>query len=264
MQRNKHNFLRWFDNQAEPLAAIPHPLQEDDADNPMPLVVPGETYYFYINTPDFVAIGGTNPVDVKLYTLAGVFVTNVGTASVLTIQNGAKFHNYGSFTGPSVAEGCYVLKIGSYTSNVVRLVTDADYIAGNTVLIKFRNNLKTHLFGVYYGFLPNFYQQFRLPILDNAEDRLFEGESYRAETTGKERLYLINSKKTRVLTFAPADFGANEAIEVLKQHSIIYVNGVEHLPNIGSIGKLEYDPTLALQINRIGLIDNSEPELNYC
>lgn len=264
MQRNRHNFLRWFDAQSEPLTPIPHPLIDDDAENPMPIVVQGETYYFYVNTPDFVAIGGSNPVDVKLYTLAGVFVVNVGTANVLIIQNGAKFHNYGSFTGPAIADGCYQLRIGAYYSNTIRLVSDADYIAGNTVLVKFRNNLKSHLFRVYYGLLPAFYQQFRIPILDNAEDRVFDGEVYRAETTGKERAYSINSKKIRTLTFAPADFGANEAIEVLKQHSLIYVNGIEHVPNLSNIGRLEYDPRLSLNVNQIGLVDNSEAELNYC
>ncbi|WP_428668116.1 hypothetical protein [Runella sp.] len=264
MQRNKHNFLRWFDNQAETLTPIPHPLIDDDAENPMPILVPGETSYFYINTPDFVAIGGTDPVDVKLYTLAGVFVVNVGTANVLTIQNGAKFHNYGSFTGPAVADGCYRLQIGANYSNTVQIISDAEYIRLNTVVVKFRNNLKSHLFGVYYAFLPTFYQQFRLPILDNAEDVIFDGEVYRAETTGKERAYSINSKKTRTLTFAPADKETNEAIETLKQHSLIYVNGIEHAPNLSNIGRLEYDPTLSLNINRIGLVDNSEAELNYC
>lgn len=73
-----------------------------------------------------MAIGGTNPVDVKLYTLAGVFVVNVGTASVLTIQNEAKFHNYGSITGPAVADGSYQLRIGSYYSNTVQIVSEAE------------------------------------------------------------------------------------------------------------------------------------------
>lgn len=264
MKLNRHNFLRWFNADAEPLVPIPHPLQDDEADNPMPILVTGETSYFYINTPNFVAIGGASPVDVKLYTLAGVFVTNVGTASVLTIQDGAKFHNYGSIVGPSVADGCYQLRIGSYYSNTVQVVSDAEYLRLNTVVVKFRNDLKSHLFGVYYAFLPSFYQQFRLPILDNAEETVFDGEVYRAETTGKERAYAINSKKTRMLTFAPADKDTNEAIETLKQHSKLFVNGIEHVPNLAAIGRLEYDPTLSLNINRIGLVDNSEAELNYC
>jgi len=222
--RNRGNFLRWSDTASETLWN--RYTDEQDCLVGTPIMIPGETYTFYVNTRDRVTLpSGTN----YLKTQAGssvatnpISVTNIALNSPIGGN-----HSYGTITCPAVADGLYYFQVGTWISNIIEVCSSPE----RTLLITFSN--KSALANVFYEYAPNgFQQKFRIRGYVKERQPFFKGSEREESVTGLTRNYNQHLRGFRIVIFENLNDEAHEAAAVMFAHSNLEINGHSVQPKI--------------------------------
>lgn len=226
---NSYNFLRWQEDPSDKdLSLLPNYFIQDRCVFPyMPVLVPGDILSFYINTKD--GLGFDNPETLQLV----IFNENMSSAAMsvsIDDLDDVSYNIYATFAIPPLTDGIYRLKIvqGSavlLVSNLVRVMTSG--FEDSTSLVKFKNS--TNHFGVRYGFLSNFYQQFRLHITEKDQNYEDDIERYMSVTTGQARNLQSNPQKLHEMECYYFDKEAHEAAAVMCNSDYIEFNGEQYV-----------------------------------
>lgn len=237
MKINKYSFLRWMD--AAPSSEqpeIPWSYNRDRDRLFCPIAYPSEAMAFYIASPNDAGLNFSNFADLR------VAVVNATTGTVANSNAGmleqhfldsptnTQYNIYCTMVVPALANGIYKLRIYRNTggavlleSNYIEVRNDKSTLDIQSAHFRFRHD--RYLFGVEYADIPDFYQQYRLPMA--LVDRQPEGdrEVYREVSTGKQRTlqnYLSRWVKIELINL---DADAHEAASVMFDHSSLTING---------------------------------------
>lgn len=228
MNINVANFLLWDDGTGANPTDLPQAyIRERCLNDFMPVLVPGESLAFYINTRYGYDYGAAPTLRLIQYG------QTVWTGSVLQKDqiDVSHYNLYADFTIPALNDGIYqfqVLNNGGapvLTSNKVQVLNeDYEHV---TSYVEFTND--QNLYNVRYAELVNFYQKFRLRITDGSGPQ-FEAnnEHYRSETSGRYRDLLANPQKFYTFDCYYMDKNAIEATACFLAHRTRIINELEY------------------------------------
>jgi hypothetical protein len=227
--RNRGSFLRWYDTASE--TSWNRYVEESDCLAGTPLLIPGEFYQFYVNTPDRVPLPNNSATGdnylKNAYTHATV-ATNPLTILQYTLDGplgGA--HSYGTIEGPSVADGLYYFQVGDWKSNIVEVCSNSE----RSILVSFGN--KSTIANVYYEYqLDDYRQRFRLRGYVRERQPYIKGSERDESTTGLTRNFKQHLKGFRTIIFENLNDEAHEAAAVMFVHSKLEINGQTVQPKL--------------------------------
>lgn len=203
-----------------------------------PAFVPNETYAFYINSDIIISDNSVNTaieayLQAQLWLLdsAGAQVYKFGLVDSVAITENPflPVDLYQTVVFPVVPDGVYYFQIWNplpakeiFRSNLI--IVNHDPFA-TTSKIRFRHS--DQLYGVRYDLLPDFYQEFRLPV-NQVKPVSFESTrtEYRESSNGRN---LRRSKSFRDMKLElEFYFGTDEdqqALSAILEHDEVYIDG---------------------------------------
>lgn len=266
---NKNNFLRWSTvaNETDPADPAKGYIWDKNRCNSMPVLVAGESMFFYINTSDTLTF---NPTTVKLNlidAISGDFFEDVSPL----IQ-----HIYDTDTGDytfyaqvvidnTIPVGIYYFAIidepfGIIISNYIQILDSAGNYKDYTTLCTFRHD--RYFYGVYYNLLPDFSQQFRLILNEVDMQPESDKEVYNEVTTGKQRTYNAYLKLLKKIETYYFDDEAHKAATIMFDSSQLFLNGRSYVPK--AVYKILRNVNGKLNKGEIELYDEDFASVNRC
>lgn len=245
MQLNQTNFLRWNDftpDTNQPY--LPRPYERDRGACPyMPVAYPTEACSFYINS-----FTGLTLADLGVSSFAGlrldlVNAVNGGAITAVAplqqhVLDTDHFNIYATVVFPFLPSGQYYFRITKISdgtallfSNNVLVRLDKANLDRETVFVRFRHD--RFFYGIRYQELIGFYQQFRIHLNQLEEQFESDKESYRAVTTGKNRVFQNYLNKYHKIEAYWMDREAAEALAVAVEHDYFEVNGRRYMLKTG-------------------------------
>lgn len=234
MLLNRNNFIRWSNDTAATTLDRSR-VSGMGICHPLPLWKPADTMVIYFNAANKTANTGT----VSLINTAGTEVAaNVGTLASLSIVGGN--HSYGTLTCPSVAAGYYRLKIGSVTSNLIKVVAAYPTESMLATFTHSGNLLSSSGSFIYKG--ASITQRFVLPLISLEFDYDNTREVYEEATTRNVR---SNNQRTRKWIKFKSEYLDDDTIDAfacMLTHDTITLNGVAVEAKSGAFIEKEFDP----------------------
>lgn len=255
--RNRGNFLRWYDAANE--STFNRYLQESDCHSGTPLMIPGEFYNFYANTPDRVALpSGDNYL--KKYPTNETVATNKIMVINYALDGAAGgTHSYGTVECPSVPNGLYYFQVGTWKTNLIEVCAVPD----RSLLISFGS--PSTIANVFYEYqLPDFRQRFRIRGYIKDRQPFIKGSEWEEVTTGLTKSYKKNLRGFRTVIFEGLNDDAHEAAALLFVHDWIEINGVSVQPRIEGAYKVITNENEPYSDGEFQVWDNGLGVLNIC
>jgi hypothetical protein len=222
---NNQNFLRFDDGTGPDPKALPLAYIRDRCRPPfMPILVPGETLSFYVNTRYGYDYG--DGLRLQFVDIRGNVTEPAGVIQYDDIDI-THYNIYASFAIPVLSDGRYTIRIlrsnGSQVLESNPLYCMNSGYENISSYVEFTNT--KNWYNVRYSVLTNFYQKFRLRITDaTGGDYEQNNESYRSVTTGEYRDLLSIPEKAITFEAYYFDDKAFEALSCFLSHRTRIVN----------------------------------------
>lgn len=242
--RNRGNFLRWYDTVSEAASIWPRYTYDTDCHTGTPVMIPGEYYQFYVNTPDRVPLpnnSATGDNYLKNARTNATVDTNPLTILEYALDGpGGGSHSYGTIECPSVPDGLYYFQVGTWKSNIVEVCQYPD----RSMTVSFGN--KANIANIYYEYqLSDYRQRFRIRGYIKDRQPFIKGSEREEVTTGLTRNYKQHLRGFRTVVFEGFNDDAHEAAAVMFVHDKLEINGLSVQPRLEGAYKVltnEFEP----------------------
>jgi hypothetical protein len=260
---NQYNFLRFDDGTGTDPEVLPQAYIRERCQYPfMPILVPGESLAFYINSRYGYDYGVTLYLE---FVKRGQVVHTDTTSLQKDVIDVDHYNLYADFTIPALDDGVYTLRVVNpagtvfLTSNEM-LCMNSDYENVSSYL-EFTND--QNLYNVRYAELANFYQKFRLRITDvTGGDYEQNNESYMSVTSGRYRDALSIPQRYYTFECYYFDAYAFEALACFLAHRTRIINEREYAFK----ENLSHDPILMTKVAKgtFQMYDQEFSTINKC
>lgn len=255
--KNRGNFLRWYDEETENV--WDRFTFDPDCHSGSPVMLPGEEYTFYCNTPDRVELPiGTDYLKNRAGSTVATGVMTVSSVNLDGPSGGS--HSFGSIVIPEgTPTGLYYLQVGDWTTNLIEVVSSTE----RTLLLSFGNN--SSIANIFYEYQSDdFRQLFRIRGYVKDVQPHFKGSEREETTTGLIRAYKKSLRSYKTVIFENLNDEAHQAASLLFIHDKVEINGLSVQPRTEGMYKVLTNESEPYSDGEFQVWDDAFGVLNAC